>query len=99
MGHVRGLGVRGLGDRQYKERLMTKYKIVSFLAVSPFTYEQLQRVSGIHRNTLRKNLDLLVDMIPLYGHKYYLLDCSQRQSDAYMNLYYNNKGEGNKRTI
>jgi hypothetical protein len=119
MGKVRGLGVRGLGDRQYKERLMTKYKIVSFLDVSPFTYEQLWRVSSIQRNVLRKNLDLLVEegtvlehkysipyteefygymykypvsyMTPLCGHKYYLLDCSQRQCEAYMNFYYNNK--------
>src|SRR5215216_711413 len=70
MGDVRGLGVRGLGDRQYKARLMTKYKIVSFLAVSPFTFEQLWRVSRIHRNTLRKNLDLLVEEETVRVHKY-----------------------------
>jgi len=70
MGDVRGLGVRGLGDRQYKERLMTKYKIVSFLDINPFTYEQLQKVSSIQRNVLRKNLDLLVEEETVRVHKY-----------------------------
>ena len=49
---------------------MTKYKIVSFLDVCPFTYEQLWRVSGIHRNSLRKNLDLLVEEKTILAHKY-----------------------------
>src|SRR5215207_5002540 len=53
--------MRGLGERQYKERLMTKYKIVSFLDVSPFTFEQLWRISRIQRNVLRKNLNSLVE--------------------------------------
>ena len=123
-GGVRGLGVRGLGERQYKARLMTQYKIVSFLAVCPFTFEQLWRVSRIQRNVLRKNLDLLVEegsvlahrysipytrefygymykypvpyMTPTNGRKYYLLDCSQRQCDAYMNFYYNNMAKERK---
>jgi hypothetical protein len=70
MGKVRGLGVRGLGERQYKEGLMTKYKIVSFLDVSPFTYEQLRSVSSIQRNVLRKNLDLLIEEETVLVHKY-----------------------------
>ncbi len=49
---------------------MTKYKIVSFLDVSPFTYEQLRRVSSIQRNVLRKNLDLLVEEGTIFTHKY-----------------------------
>jgi hypothetical protein len=69
-GGVRGLGVRGLGEKQDKERLMTKYRIVSFLDVSPFTYEQLRRVSSIQRNVLRKNLDLLVKEGTIFAHKY-----------------------------
>jgi hypothetical protein len=111
--------MRGLGDRQYKEGLMTKCKVVSFLEVSSFTFEQLWRISRIQRNILRKNLDSLVEketvfvhkysipytkefygymykypvpyMTPINGHKHYLLDCSQRVCEAYMNFYYNNK--------
>ena len=64
------MGVRGLGERQYKERLMTKYKIVCFLDICPFTYEQLRRVSSIQRNVLRKNLDLLVEEKTIREHKY-----------------------------
>jgi hypothetical protein len=113
--------MRGLGESQYRDRLMTKYKIVCLLNVTAFTYEQLWEVSRIQRNMLRKNLDSLVDegtvwvhnysipytrefygymykypvpyMPPLNGRKYYLLDCSQRQCDAYMNFYYNNKAK------
>ena len=42
---------RGLGERQRKERLLTTSKIASYLAVAPFTYEQLQRESKIQRDS------------------------------------------------
>jgi hypothetical protein len=62
--------MRGLGERQYKERLMTKYKIVSLLDVSPFTFEQLWRISRIQRNVLRKNLNSLVEEETILVHNY-----------------------------
>ena len=114
------MGVRGLGDKQWKARMMTYSKIVSFLTVSPFTFEQLWKVSRIHRNTLKKRLDYLVSertilkhkysvpnrqefygyiykypipnpyVVLLYGHTYYLLNCSDASSRAFSNFYYNN---------
>lgn len=62
--------VLGLGDRQKRERLLTDSKIVSFLRVSPFTYEQLWRVSRIHRNTLKLRLQHLVDTKIVIKHRY-----------------------------
>jgi hypothetical protein len=62
--------MRGLGDRQYKERLMTKYKIVSLLDVSPFTFEQLWGISRIQRNVLKKNLNTLVEEETVRIHTY-----------------------------
>lgn len=64
------MGVRGLGDRQEKERKMTSGKIVSLLEVSPFTFEQLWRVSRIHRNTLKKRLECLVNVGVVFTHKF-----------------------------
>lgn len=67
---VRGLGVRGLGDQQWKAREMTCSKIVSFLMVSPFTFEQLWRVSRIHRNALGKRLQYLIKEGVVFNHEY-----------------------------
>jgi hypothetical protein len=110
-----------LGDKQWKEREMTYGKIVSLLTVSPFTFEQLWKVSRIHRNTLHKRLQYLIKdgvvlvhkyaipytkdnygymykysvpnpyTAPLYGHKYYLLNCSDLGCSGLINFYYNNK--------
>jgi len=48
----------------------TYSKIVAYLRISPFTYEQLRKVSGIHRNTLRKRLDELLEQKIILKHKY-----------------------------
>lgn len=69
-GGVRGLGVRGLGLKQKYERLNTEAKIVSFLRISPLTYEQLQKISGIHRNTLKLRLDQLSSKGIILKHRY-----------------------------
>lgn len=69
-GGVRGLGVRGLGLRQKDERLTTEARIVSFLRISPLTYEQLQKISRIHRNTLKLRLDQLSSKGIIIKHRY-----------------------------
>jgi hypothetical protein len=114
------LGVRGLGEKQKTQRCLTDSKIVSFLTVTPFTYDKLWKVSRIHRNTLRHRLDFLVaqgivikhkysipykyhyhgcsmykypdlDMLPLYNHIYYLLNCSKPESKQLVSYYLNKK--------
>ena len=70
MRQVRGLGVRGLGEKQREEIEQTEAKIVSFLRVSPFTYEQLREISRIHRNALRIRLDSLVREKIVITHRY-----------------------------
>jgi hypothetical protein len=89
--------------------------------VSPFTFEQIWRVSRIHRNTLGKRLQYLIKegvvfkheysiphtkefygymykysvpnpyTPPLFGHPYYLLNCSRPACGGLVNFYYNNK--------
>jgi hypothetical protein len=70
VGGVRGLGVRGLGLKQKKEKLNTEAKIVGFLRVTPLTYEQLQKISRIHRNTLKLRLDHLSSKGIIMAHRY-----------------------------
>ena len=50
--------------------MVTEGKIVSFLSIGPFTYQQLWKVSSIHRNILRKRLDSLVERKIIFEHKY-----------------------------
>ena len=69
-GGVRGLGVRGLGLKQKEQRLDTEARILSFLRVSPFTYEQLQKISKIHRNSLKQRLDQLSMKGIIMKHRY-----------------------------
>jgi hypothetical protein len=64
------LGVRGLGEKQRIQRYLTDSKIVSFLTVTPFTYDKLWKVSRIHRNTLRSRLNYLVAQGIVIKHKY-----------------------------
>jgi hypothetical protein len=64
------LKVRGLGEEQLAARMLTEGKIVSFLSISPFTYQQLWKVSNIHRNILRKRLDSLIERQVIFKHKY-----------------------------
>lgn len=71
-GGVRGLGVRGLGLKQKEERLITEAKIISYLSVSPFTYEQLQKISKIHRNILKLRLDQFSSKGIIIKHRYYI---------------------------
>jgi len=69
-GEVLELGVRGLGEKQKTQRNLTDSKIVSFLTVTPFTYDKLWKVSRIQRNTLRDRLDFLVAQGIVIKHKY-----------------------------
>lgn len=70
VGGVRRLGVRGLGLKQKEKRRVTEAKIVSFLSVSPFTYEQLRNISKIHRNILKLRLDQLSNNGIIMKHRY-----------------------------
>jgi DNA-binding Lrp family transcriptional regulator len=52
------------------ERLLTESKIASFLSVSTFTFEQLWKVSRIHRNILRYRLNDLAKRGIVIKHRY-----------------------------
>ena len=62
--------MRGLGEKQKKEKTKTYSRILGLLEITPFTYEQLQNISTIHRNTLRKSLDELILEEIIIEHKY-----------------------------
>ena len=94
---VRGFEIqitRGLGQRQKEDQIITNYRIIKALYTKPYTYQQLWRVTKIHRNTLKLRLDKLVnDRIILKRHytfnnyrgkyvspDFYLLDWAKKQS-------------------
>jgi hypothetical protein len=95
---------RGLGERQRRDRLLTTSKIASYLAVRPFTYQELQRESKIQRKRLRDGLDELVLRKLVMRHKfsmrndpnlehnsiYYLLNWSKDESKQLVHYYYDN---------
>jgi hypothetical protein len=62
--------LKGFGEKQKEEKAKTYSRILSLLEIAPFTYEQLQKISGIHRNTLRKSLDELILEDIIIEHKY-----------------------------
>lgn len=106
---------RGLGERQRKDRLLTTSKIASYLAVRPFTYQELQKESKIQRKRLRDGLDELITHKTVIKHRfsisndpnlehnsiYYLLNWSKTESKQLVNHYYNNSNSSanNKDTI
>ena len=64
--------VRGFGDRQQSQAVTTQAKIAAYLEITPMTYEKLQNVSGIHRNSLRNRLDESTANGLIIRHKYSL---------------------------
>jgi hypothetical protein len=62
--------MRGLGERQKKESAYTRYRIINALYAEPFTYEQLQRQTKIHTNTLTHRLHELLNERIIMKHKY-----------------------------
>lgn len=62
--------MRGLGQKQLAERLLTDSKIVAFLERQPHTFESLRRVTHIQRNTLKKRLNYLVSRKIIIKHHY-----------------------------
>jgi hypothetical protein len=62
--------LRGLGEKQKGEKIKTYSRILSLLEIAPFTYEQLQKISGIHRNTLRKSFNELILEDIIIEHTY-----------------------------
>ena len=77
--------MRGLGEKQKEQKLMTSSRIISLLEIAPFTYEQLQKISDIHRNTLRKSLDCLILEDIIIEHKY-RFEYSSNQRREYKQL-------------
>jgi hypothetical protein len=53
--------VQGLGSKQIAQRIKTESKIVAFLNLQEFGFNELQSISGIRRDSLRNRLDSLVD--------------------------------------
>ncbi|HJT47619.1 MAG TPA: hypothetical protein VJ729_05500 [Nitrososphaeraceae archaeon] len=95
---------RGLGERQRKDKLLTTSKIASYLAIRPYTYQDLQRESKIHRQRLRHGLDELLMRKLVIRHKfsrkdpnlernaiYYLLNWSKTESKQLVDHYYSNR--------
>jgi hypothetical protein len=78
-------GLRGLGEKQKEEKTKTQSRILSLLEIAPFTYEQLQRISAIHRNTLRKSLNELILEDIIIEHKY-RFEYSSKQRREYKQL-------------
>jgi hypothetical protein len=85
--------MRGLGELQKKQIAFTNYKIIGALYIQPHTYQQLHKATRIHKNTLKKRLDGLINeniiikhhYLPnLTGgyanHKFYLLNWAKKES-------------------
>jgi hypothetical protein len=53
--------MQGQGKYQKEQRLKTESKIVAFLNLQQFPFNELQLISGIRRNSLRISIDSLVD--------------------------------------
>ncbi|WP_458718825.1 hypothetical protein [Candidatus Nitrosocosmicus sp. R] len=62
-------GHRGLGNYQETLSFLTQWKIIRELSVKPLTYNQIHKKTSIHRNELRKILDLFVKKGCLFKHK------------------------------
>lgn len=70
--------VQGLGKQQSEAKKFTESKIVAFLSVQPFIFEDLFKSSKIRRNTLRQRLNSLVNRKIVIRHQYsmpYNHDC------------------------
>ena len=68
--NVRWFDIRGFGDKQRNQKYDTYSKIVAYLRISPFTFEQLWKVSGINRNVLKTRLDELIEQRIVLKHTY-----------------------------
>jgi hypothetical protein len=91
---VRSYITRGLGERQRKESIFTKQRIVGQLYTQPYTYQHLWRATKIHKNAFTSRLDELVKdnivikhhyTFPNYrgkytGRNFYLLNWAKKQS-------------------
>ena len=84
------MDIRGFGDKQRNQKYDTYSKIVAYLRISPFTFEQLWKVSGINRNVLRTRLDELVKQRVILKHNYLEhIDPIQIKYKIYGKLYKN----------
>lgn len=97
---------RGLGEKQKNGRMLISYRIIYALYVKPYTYQQLWKVTKIHRNTLRQRLDQLVNDRIILKHRYnfpndrekyytrrdfYLLNWANKQSKEMVDYVFGNK--------
>jgi hypothetical protein len=61
--------VQGLGSKQIAQRIRTESKIVAYLNLQEFGFNELQSISGIRRDSLRDRLDSLVDRDIVVKHR------------------------------
>lgn len=99
---VRSYITRGLGERQKKESISTKHRIIGHLYTQPYTYQQLWKATKIHKNAFTSRLDELVkdntvikhrytfpDHRGKYtGHNFYLLNWAKKQSKEIASLIF-----------
>ena len=88
--NVRWFDIRGFGDKQKNQKYDTYSKIVAYLRISPFTFEQLWKVSGINRNVLKNRLNELVKLRVILKHNYLEnIDSLKIKEKIYGRLYKN----------
>jgi hypothetical protein len=96
--------VQGQGKYQLEKRLKTESKIVAFLNLQQFPFNELQAISGIRRNSLRSTLDSLVDRKIVSKHiiktpttdnkrrgTYYSLNSTNSEAKHLLDVYYNDR--------
>lgn len=103
MEYLVGNLVQGLGKHQKELRLKTESKIVAFLNLQEFAFNELQSTSGISRNGLRSSLDSLVDRNivsiiknpglsefrqPIRRGIYYSLNTKNPETKRLLDMYY-----------
>jgi hypothetical protein len=96
--------MQGLGKYQRERRIKTESKIVAFLNLQQFPFNELQLVSGIRRNSLRSSLDSLVIRKIVSKHiiknptnkkirrgTYYSLNSDKPEAKRLLDAYYDDK--------
>jgi hypothetical protein len=93
---------QGLLKYQREKRLKTESKIVAFLNLQQFGFNELQSKSGIRRNSLRDSIDSLVDrkIVSIIKNStnetrrrgiYYSLNSDNKEAKHLLNMYYNER--------
>jgi hypothetical protein len=96
--------VQGQGKYQLERRLKTESKVVAFLNLQQFSFNELQSISGIRRNSLRSTLDSLVSRKIIIKHIiktptdkkirrgiYYSLNSNNKEAKRLLDMYYSDR--------